>query len=320
MRGVKLVSGLPGWMVLASLPLLGASGAFGSQEDYIVIGLEEPAAGSVATGVSNLRGYAVGKFGVERIELMIDGEYRFDLPYRGKRGDVGNSYSYPDDEYSGFSMAFNYSMLEPGEHTVTVRAWDIYNDFNEVTHTFEVVRFDDESWTSKDRWIDDIDLSLASAAIYGNDVVLMNAILNEKPFNMRLSWRAEAQKPEIVSIDGFELSSMMDVDGDWVIELETDKTDCGGSVDVFNGELPIASSGYYLDMNGLTLVFAGVESDTLAVNFEGTQEDPDGDVLWAVSFSGDSMNGTGEQFDAGDECTVLYGLTGTKRTDVASMP
>jgi len=299
------VSGVAGRVVLASLPLLGAS-SVNAQSDDIVISLEEPANGAVATGVSNLRGWAVGKFGVERIELLIDGEYRFDLPYGGKRTDVGGQYSYPDDDLSGFSMAFMYSRLEPGEHTITVRAWDKYNQYREVENTFEVVRFGEGSW------VEGMDLSLASAAIDGNDVVLINAMLNEEPYNLRLRWRSQTQQPEIVDINGFDLSSMLDVDGSWDIETTTDRTDCGGESVTQPYYVPITAEGYMLDFNGLDMIFAGVDSETDGVMFEATQEFDGGDIAWEMTFVGDTMVGTGVQDIEADDCTVSYAVSGNK--------
>ncbi len=306
-RGVKRVSGVAGRVVLASLPLFGVSAFNGAMAEDIVVALEEPADGAIATGVSNLRGWAVGKFGIERVELLIDGEYRFDLPYGGKRKDVGGSYDYPDDDNSGFSMAFMYSRLEPGEHTITVRAWDRYFNYQETESTFEVVRFGDGSW------VDGMDLSQASAAIDGNDVVLINAMLNEEPYNMRLRWVTQTQQPEIVDINGFDLSSMLDVDGNWDIETTTDETECGGKVrtDPYFA-LPVSTEGYTLDFNGLEMIFAGVDPETGGVMFEATQGFGGGDIAWEMTFVGDAMTGSGSRDIEADDCTVSYALSGSK--------
>ena len=51
--------------------------------------LEEPINGEIHGGVGNLRGWAVASEGIDKVEIFIDGEYAFDAPYGGSRGDVG---------------------------------------------------------------------------------------------------------------------------------------------------------------------------------------------------------------------------------------
>jgi hypothetical protein len=46
------------------------------------LSLEEPVAGSVYSGVGNLRGWSVASIGVDRIEVWMDGVYTFDAPLR----------------------------------------------------------------------------------------------------------------------------------------------------------------------------------------------------------------------------------------------
>ena len=95
--------------------------------ETIILNLEEPKAAGTYTGISNLRGWAVAESGVAAIEIDIDGVYAFDVPMGGTRGDVARAYpDFPDAETSGFSMAFNYKGLAPGEYLFTARA--ISND------------------------------------------------------------------------------------------------------------------------------------------------------------------------------------------------
>ena len=61
-------------------------------DDVLRIMLEEPVAGEIHGGVGNLRGWAVATDGIDKIEIMIDGEYAFDAPYGGARGDVGGAF------------------------------------------------------------------------------------------------------------------------------------------------------------------------------------------------------------------------------------
>ncbi len=54
--------------------------------------LEEPINGEIHGGVGNLRGWAVASEGIDKVEIFIDGEYAFDAPYGGARGDVGGAF------------------------------------------------------------------------------------------------------------------------------------------------------------------------------------------------------------------------------------
>ena len=48
--------------------------------------------GGVASGVSNIRGWAIASEGVSAVEIFIDGELAFEIPYGGERKDVENTY------------------------------------------------------------------------------------------------------------------------------------------------------------------------------------------------------------------------------------
>ena len=110
--------------------------------ETVIVNLEEPNADGVYTGISNLRGWAVAESGIAAIEIDVDGNYAFDVPMGGARGDVANVYpDFPDANKSGFSMAFNYKGLAPGEYVFTARA--ISNDGGIATQnaTVKVDRF-----------------------------------------------------------------------------------------------------------------------------------------------------------------------------------
>ncbi|MBT5488723.1 MAG: Ig-like domain-containing protein, partial [Halieaceae bacterium] len=99
------------------------AGAVSAADDVLRIMLEEPVAGEIHGGVGNLRGWAVATAGIDKIEIMIDGEYAFDAPYGGARGDVGGAFpGVANASQSGFSLAYAYSNLSPGSHTITAVA------------------------------------------------------------------------------------------------------------------------------------------------------------------------------------------------------
>ena len=60
-----------------------------SSDEVFRVSLEEPINGQIHMGVGNLRGWAIGEAGIEKVEIWIDDVYAFDVPYGGSRGDVG---------------------------------------------------------------------------------------------------------------------------------------------------------------------------------------------------------------------------------------
>ena len=129
--------------LLCSLFLLSSVCLAGLNED-IKISIEEPVSGGVYSSISNLRGWAISPEGMGRnyLDVYVDGESAFYMFPYGQRSDVGNAYpDYPDSETGGFSMAFNYKSLSPGEHEIRVGAYDNANDYNETVTTFPTERF-----------------------------------------------------------------------------------------------------------------------------------------------------------------------------------
>ena len=56
--------------------------------ETVIVNLEEPNTDGVYTGISNLRGWAVAESGIAAVEIDVDGNYAFDVPMGGVRGDV----------------------------------------------------------------------------------------------------------------------------------------------------------------------------------------------------------------------------------------
>ena len=164
----------------------------------IVFALEEPQAGSVYSGVSNIRGWAVAPVGVNRVELLIDGALVTNIPMGGYRSDVRDSYpTYPNAAQAGFSMAFNYSNLTAGPHTFTVRVVDDNNEFRENTTNFTVARFD----TSFISNLENVNLDNAQVAINNNSIFINNMTADGKNYDAILQWRPATQGFAITQIN-----------------------------------------------------------------------------------------------------------------------
>ena len=163
------------WLVRASaylcVVLIGFS-VSAKADDVFRLMLEEPINGEIHGGVGNLRGWAVASEGIEKVEIFIDGEYAFDAPYGGARGDVGGAFPEVDDAgQSGFSSAYAYSLLTSGTHTITALAHTTVGTTKESAATFEVVKF-------KQAFINDpdaVDLTGTSCSVSTDDISVGNA-------------------------------------------------------------------------------------------------------------------------------------------------
>jgi hypothetical protein len=165
--------------------------------DTFRLSLEEPVAGSVYSGVGNLRGWSVATVGVDRIEVWMDGVYAFDAPYGGARGDVGNIFPDIDNSSSsGFSLAWNYSNMAPGEHVITARAYNQNDQFTESSSTFTVTRFHKPFLGAGDQ----VDLSEAQCSVSDSQISLGDAVMDGKVYDILLDWRTAAQDFQIIEI------------------------------------------------------------------------------------------------------------------------
>jgi hypothetical protein len=169
------------------------------EEDFIV-NLEEPINWETHSGIGNLRGWAISEDGIDRVEIYIDGDYVYDAPFGGERTDVADQYpDFPESDRSGFSLAFGYSNLEIGEHTVTARAVTPLGQSKESTSTFQVEAFH-KGFIHK--W-DIVDLSRAffNATHNGSEFELGDVVIDGKVYGLLLRWRAAEQGFEIIRIE-----------------------------------------------------------------------------------------------------------------------
>jgi hypothetical protein len=165
--------------------------------DTLELILEEPAAGSIYSGVGNLRGWSVATVGIDRIEIWFDGVYAFDAPYGGARGDVGNIFPDIDNSSSsGFSLAWNYSNMAQGEHVITARAYNQNGQFTESSSTFTVTRFHKAFLGAGDQ----VDLSGAQCSVSDSQISVGDAVMDGKVYDILLDWRTAAQDFQIIEI------------------------------------------------------------------------------------------------------------------------
>lgn len=168
-----------------------------SNDAVFRLSLEEPIDGRIHMGVGNLRGWAVSSEDITRVEILVDGISQFDAPYGGNRTDVGDAFpDIPNSSKSGFSLAFNYSGLTFGQHTVTAVAHTAGGQTLESSATFEVVRFDEEFIPGDDA----VDLTDSGLTAAGNEITITDVIVDGAVHDLILKWRPAEQGFEIIEI------------------------------------------------------------------------------------------------------------------------
>ena len=185
---------------LSVLLLLVSSLANADLNTDITVNLEEPkpVEDAAYSGISNLRGWAVAPAGVARVEIYIDGNYAFDVPMGGARGDVGAAFpDYVDSDKSGFSMAFNYKNLPPDSYSMTAKAIANDGDYNEVTVSFTTTRFI-STYIAQPT---DIDFTSTEQVYVGERAFQMKGVTIEgKKWDIGFIWDAATQGMEMMSI------------------------------------------------------------------------------------------------------------------------
>ena len=183
-------------LVVIFVSMLFGAAATGADSTLRVI-LEEPVAGETHGGVGNLRGWAVASEGIETIEIWIDGAYAFDAPYGGSRGDVRAAFpDVNDSDRSGFSLAYAYSTLTAGTHTIAAVARDRAGDSMESVASFNVVKFA-ESFISDPNAVN---LDGAACSASADEFLLTDALVSGTLYDIVLKWRTAEQGFEIVEI------------------------------------------------------------------------------------------------------------------------
>ena len=162
------------------------------------IALEEPVNGEIHSGVGNLRGWAVASSGITKVEILVDGVYAFDAPYGASRGDVGGAFpDVEDSENSGYSLAYAYSLLSAGEHTITARAHSELGTTIEKSNTFTVVKFRSADYISDP---DAVDLDSASCSVSEDEILVIDSIVDDVVYDLKLKWRTAEQGFEIIEV------------------------------------------------------------------------------------------------------------------------
>ena len=211
--------------------------AYAELDERIQVTIEEPVQGERYSGISNLRGWAVSPEGMGNhyLSVYIDEKFAFYMVPYGQRTDVGEAFpNYPGSDTGGFSMAFNYKDLSPGEHEIRVRAYDNANNYNDAVTTFTAERFETE-FIAKDSDVD-ISTSQTWSIIDKQTYLVSGATLEGKQWDFLLKWDRASQsfKMEGILPFGSDTSVASSPTGEWAASsgsdgITSDDTDSSGS-------------------------------------------------------------------------------------------
>ena len=156
--------------------------------------LEGPEDGQTVAGVAIIRGWAFSDTAgvtISKVELVIDGTVVSAIACCSSRTDVTASFPQAPVENttnSGFGLTVNYGLLPPGSHSVQVKITDSSGSEKVLSSTVTVVR------AGSSQFLDQVDLSGATAKREGQDVVLTGVRVRDKAsqqvtqLNARLRW------------------------------------------------------------------------------------------------------------------------------------
>jgi hypothetical protein len=159
--------------------------------------LESPAESDTYSGIGTLRGWAVAEEGISKVDIYIDGNFFQSAPYGGKRGDVGSIFpEISDSDESGFALAYNFSGLSAGTHTIKVEAVTTQGRVLSRTSQFQVTKFP-SAFLPTDQ---SPDLSGASCVINDQTVHILDTLVDGSVYDVSLEWRTADQGFQIQEI------------------------------------------------------------------------------------------------------------------------
>ena len=159
--------------------------------------LESPAESDTYSGVSTLRGWAVAEEGISKVDIYINGAFFQSAPYGGARGDVGGIFPEIDNsDKSGFALAYNFSLLKVGRHTIKVEAVTTEDRVLSRTAQFQVTRFPASFLPAEQS----PDLSEASCVISEQTVHILDTLVDGSVYDVSLKWRTADQGFQIREI------------------------------------------------------------------------------------------------------------------------
>jgi len=192
------LTSLPAWSL--GWPFVGSAHATPGLTAFF----ESPEEGQVVSGIDVIRGWAFSddpQALITVVQLFIDGQLAWTVPCCSKRGDVAAAFpSNPHALTSGWETVFNYGTPSSGAHSVSVLITDSTGAVRTLTHPVSVVK------PGGFEFLDQFDLSGATARIDGQNIVLSDVVVRDKAsqqsktIDVSLRWFESAQGLGIVAV------------------------------------------------------------------------------------------------------------------------
>lgn len=229
----------------------------------ITLHLEEPAAGSTYTGIANIRGYAYSKQAknivpLRDIELYIDGQALGTIPFGGQRDDV------TADPNSGFSMAFNYSSLTPGQHRIEIIAVDQQGKQEKYEAAFNTVRFNFAGDFLHDP--SKINLTGSQVSQQGNRMTINNMSADGRQYDIELTWNTAMQNFSITKIAAKSGNNIPNVSGKYDVKYGYKCASASGSSKYVSFTDSGQTNGVPMTQNGSSITLGNKWTGEVAAN------------------------------------------------------
>ena len=236
-----------------------------SAQAEIKFAIGEPADGSTRSGIGQISGWAVSDSQIVSVEAFIDGVSVGFVPYGGTRLDVAEAFpDYPDSELSGWSMKWNYALLDEGEHEMTVIVTDFEGNEASQIHSFSTTGFNSEFIENPE----DVDLTGASVSIpEPGKIILLGAVIEGETVDIELRWNTAAQQFQIEKVfreenngEKLNLAPRANAGASFEVETGANATLDGAGVDPDGNVVSYAwkqVTGTAVDLYGANLRVAG---------------------------------------------------------------
>ena len=176
----------------------GGGNTGGGSTEAIRVSLEEPSSSQASSGITNIRGWAVGISTIRRVELYIDNNFIDNIPYGSDRPDVGQTFpNYANAGQSGFSMIYNWGNLSPGQHTMEVRVFDSAGRSTTDSTNFTVHAFDTPFISDPEK----VQILSSARVTNGRTITLDQVEADGRVYKVVLQWNTATQKWDIAEID-----------------------------------------------------------------------------------------------------------------------
>jgi hypothetical protein len=200
-------SPLSALLATLSTHLWGGSGVVASAQAALGLraNFESPEEAQVAAGIGLFRGWAFSEdeqASIPQVRLLIDGAVAGTVSCCSEREDVLTAFpQFPATNTlnSGWGLLFNYGALSAGVHTASVQIQDTSGAVQTLNRTFRTVQI------GGFEFVDQFDLSGATAQIEGQEIVLSNVQVRDKTsqqtkvIDVRLCWLQNSQSLEIIA-------------------------------------------------------------------------------------------------------------------------